>query len=197
MQGIDDTTAFDYERRLWPARILGHGIRTFVVPIRPGWARELFDSRLAAQTLLPPRSELMLNTENVYYRSVAFANGLGGRSRILWYVTASHSVGDLPAIRAVSLCDEVVTGPARDLFKVYRRLGVYDWDHVYSLAKSDASTQIMAVRFGMTLELPRPVGLRRLREAYASSHSRPMPSLQSPFPVDESLFQQIMREASA
>ena len=43
--------ASDVEHLLWPAKILGCGIPTYVVPIRPRWATDLFDTGMADDML--------------------------------------------------------------------------------------------------------------------------------------------------
>src|SRR5205085_4278953 len=47
----DNQAMVDIERLLWPAKIIDAYIPTFIVPIKPEWAKELFDEGLAAQTL--------------------------------------------------------------------------------------------------------------------------------------------------
>jgi predicted nucleic acid-binding protein/GNAT superfamily N-acetyltransferase len=49
MANVDATS--EIERLLWPAKIIDAYIPTFLVSIKPEWAKELFDETLAGQTL--------------------------------------------------------------------------------------------------------------------------------------------------
>jgi hypothetical protein len=62
-------TISEIERLLWPAKIVDPYIPTFLVPIKPEWAKELFDENLGGQTLFGAKQELGLSREGVYYRS--------------------------------------------------------------------------------------------------------------------------------
>jgi GNAT superfamily N-acetyltransferase len=77
--------AFSLERSRWPVKVTGADVRTYVVPIRPHWAEQLFDQGLSAQTLFPRGLGLGLSREHVYYRPVRPA-GIQAPARLLWYV---------------------------------------------------------------------------------------------------------------
>ena len=95
-----------------------------MVPIRPGWASDLFDSGLAVRMLWAADSELALNPESVYYRSAR--NGPSRPfGRLLWYVSQGKKDPETMRVRACSRLADVIVGPAKDLFREFRRLGVY------------------------------------------------------------------------
>jgi len=140
----------EIERLLWPAKITDAAIPTFIIPIRPGWAKELFDEELANQTLFGATPELALNRESVYYRSNQNSGGLRAPGRILWYVSSGVKYFGTGQIRACSRLDEVVVDDPKSLYRRFKRLGVYQWKHVYELAKKDVSNKIMALHFSDT-----------------------------------------------
>lgn len=88
--------------------MLDVGVPSYIIPIQPSWARELFDSKLAAQGLFEPEQTLILNTQNVYYRSAQGGNPVPG-ARLVWYVSGQHGGTEIKAARACSSCDEVVS----------------------------------------------------------------------------------------
>lgn len=178
----------ELERLIWPGRLWGSPLRTFVVPIRPRFARNLFDRVLAQESVFGGDPMLVLNCENVYYRS-SHIKMVTAPARILWYVTADpgERVRQLRAISSV-LATEV--GPAKELFRKYRRLGVYEWGNVQSLTDGDPAGEIMAIRFGPTECFPRPVSgpvLRRLIQQ-ARGTAQP-PPLTMPVEVPPACFE--------
>lgn len=182
------------ERTLWPARVIGVGIPSFIIPIRANWARELFDSRLAAQGLFDPEQSLILNPQNVYYRSGQGGNPQAG-SRLIWYVSGQYAGTDVKAARACSSCDEVVVDSASRVYKSFRRLGVYSWPDLTRLSKG-TSRKVAAIRFGRTQEFDKPVTLSVIRSWYTSATGKTL-SVQSPMPIPEMVFQSIIEEGVA
>lgn len=150
----------EIERLLWPAKVTDAAIPTFIVPIRPEWAKELFDEKLANQTLFGAKPELALNRESVYYRSSQNSGGLKAPGRILWYVSSGNQYLGTGQIRACSRLDEVIVADPKSLYHRFKRLGVYEWKHVYKVAKEDVSNEIMALRFSDTELFEHPIGRR-------------------------------------
>lgn len=85
--GLIDQIAASHlvERVCWPLKVQGADIPSYVIPIRPHWAGQLFDTELAAADLFGARLETALALENVYYSSSSVAIPEG--ARILWYVS--------------------------------------------------------------------------------------------------------------
>lgn len=184
-------TSARLERAVWPARVLGVGIPSYIMPIQPAWARELFDSRLAAQGLFEPEMTLILNPQNVYYRSAQGGNPPVG-ARLVWYVSGQYGGTEVKAARACSSCDEVVIDSAARVYRSYRRLGVYSWRDLSKLARG-TSRKVAAIRFGRTQEFLRPVPLSLLRTLYSSETGKTL-SVQGPMRIPETVFRHIMQE---
>lgn len=178
------------ETQLWPVKVQGSDLPTFVVPIQPRWALHLFDEELAAEQLFGADTRLAINTEAVYYRS-AQPCGLVAPARILWYVSQGPMT-----IRATSMLDEVVIEPVKDVFRRFQRLGVYQWHDIFELAKSDIANSIMALRFSHTEMFERPVRLDTIRQILHEEMGT-QPTLQSPVRVPTAAFERIFRASQA
>jgi predicted GNAT family acetyltransferase len=181
------------ERWFAPARVLGEGIPSFVVPIKHGWATALFDSGLAADQLFAREWGLGLRRELVYYRNPANHRGLGAPARLLWYVSGTDKPGG-GAIRAVSQLTEVAVDRAERLFHRFKPLGIYGLADVMKVA--DRRGLAMALRFSQTEVLANPVSLHELRKAVSGDpHSRQV-VLQSPLRIDEHMFVHLLQAGS-
>lgn len=185
-------TAVGMERSLWPVKVLGIGIPTFLVPIHPAWAEQLFDEGLSAQSLLSRETGLGLSREHVYYRA-SRPSGAKAPARLLWYVTGAdrgHSVGH---VRAVSyLADVFIDRPER-LHHKFSQLGVWELEQIRQAA--DATGQAMALRFVDTEVFANPLDLNALR-SLCSDLGASFYAPQSPMPVSEKIFSQIYRRSS-
>jgi GNAT superfamily N-acetyltransferase len=146
----------EFEALLWPAKITDAGIPSFIIPIQPRWAQHLFDEHLANQQLFGARADLALNCEAVYYRTKSRC-GLTTPARILWYVSQDNEFSGAGSIRAFSRLDEIHVGKPKELYRRFRRLGVYEWRDVFQLAKTDVDNEIMALRFSNTALLAKPI----------------------------------------
>lgn len=146
------------ERLVWPGKILYSGMMNYIVPIQPRWARDLFDSDLADQFLFGADMILALSHENVYYKSAKYS--IDCPSRILWYVSqgSGRDRGTM-SLRACSLVKDVQVGPAKELYKRFRRLGVYRWKDIKDMTGGDAEKNIMALHFDRTEMFASPVHL--------------------------------------
>ncbi len=152
----------DIERTLYPAKITDAEIPTYIIPIRPWFAKDLFDQELAQEVIWGAREELALKREVVYYCTKPKIS-IKSPGRILWYVSATGTEGkssytvDVGAIRACSQLDEIVIGKPKDLYKMFRRLGVYNFQDVLRTAKNDENKEIMAIKFSDTQLFNNPV----------------------------------------
>jgi hypothetical protein len=159
---LHDSQAFAaIESRLWPAKISTDAISTFIVAIQPQWAQHFFDSDLGSQLLFGLREDLHLGVEGVYYRSAENHN-LTLPGRILWYVCKGGGDGSM-MIKACSQLEEVAIGKPKDLFHMFRRLGIYEWRDVYAAADYNVAKEIVAFRFRMTERFRNPVGMDTLQ----------------------------------
>lgn len=173
------------ERFLWPAKIVDAGIPTFIIPIKPKWAKDLFDEELASQTLFGA-NELALNREAVYYRPVKANGGLTFSARILWYVTNDRGYCGVQQIRACSRLDEVVIGKPKDLYRRFQRLGIYDWSNVCEVAGNNLDNDIMAIRFRDTEMLKYPIPLQKLLQILGQNSP-----IQSPRRISNQIFERL------
>ncbi len=143
--GISDEYVSRAEELIWPGKLLGVGVRNYIVPIQPRWAAHLFDEELASQDLFGAATRVAISYENVYYRGKV-PRVLKAPGRVLWYVSGDRRYKGSRKIRAWSSLKEVVIDSAKNLFKRFEQLGMYEWRDVKAGAKGDANAQIMAER---------------------------------------------------
>lgn len=188
-----DKSDFGIERAIWPGMLLGSPLRSFVVPIRPRFAEHLFDHRLGATSLFGGDPSLLLSCENVYYRS-SHAPIVCAPGRVLWYVS-SEGRSSVKELRACSLVQATHVGPARDLYKRFQRLGIYDWPDVLAIAKGKPEGSVMAIHFGLTEMLPNPVPGSDLRPMIARHRFSTPPPLSMPVEIPGFCFEEICERA--
>lgn len=173
------------ERALWPVKITNTGLPTYVVPIKPRWATDLFDRALAQGTLFGAAPHLVLNSENVYYRAARPAI-IAAPGRILWYVSEDKAYPAAMAVRACSYVDEVLIGSAKDLFRRFRRLGIYQWADILELAE-EPHADIMAFRFSKTELFVKPVSFGEA-QGVLERHTGRRSQFQGPLAIPEACF---------
>ncbi|HRI72574.1 MAG TPA: hypothetical protein PK156_50405, partial [Polyangium sp.] len=187
-EGSDVQPHLHVERALWPLKLNGTGLRCFIVPIRPHWAQQLFDTELPQQGLFQ-NSLLTLRPENAYYRS-AKSRILTAPARVLWYVSTNKA--GAKALRANSYVDEVVVDGPKEVFRRFRRLGVYSWDDVRNTAAKDPSNQVMGFQFSKTELFRNPVEWPLLQETLLKHLGKNNP-LVGPVEVPEDCFLELYR----
>jgi len=177
------------EKLLWPGRLLEAGIPTFIIPIRPQWAMDMFDNKLVEQRLFSAYIPTSLAWENAYYRS-SKPKVLEAPGRILWYVSGNNRYGGSKSIRACSSLDRFVVGPAKDVYKKFKRFGIYEWKNIVELAHKNPEGEIMAFVFSGTELLKNPLGLDKVRQILLKGMGA-MPPLSTPVKIPESCFKEI------
>ena len=165
----DDDNLLDLERLFFPAKVSDAQITTFIIPIKPYWAQQLFDANLSNQTLFgASKIELALNKEAVYYKSKNAPRLLkpGTTGRIVWYVSSDRDSGfrDINSIRACSILEEVIVSKPLDLYRRFRNLGIYSAQDILKVAKGDQTQEIMALRFSHTELFSNPIRFNKIRE---------------------------------
>ncbi len=148
MRAIDGESTLRVEKRIWPGKMRG-SLENYIIPIKPKWAMHLFDEGLARGELFGAIEHLALSYENVYYRG-AVPKVVTSPSRVLWYVSDDKSFAGSKRLRACSLVSEVSIGPARELYTIYKRLGVYEWKDILKTAHGNAKNKVMAIQFANT-----------------------------------------------
>jgi predicted transcriptional regulator len=151
--------ASSYEEVFWPLKIDDQHIPTYLVPIKPAWALNLFDENLADQELWGADPGKHFNIENVYYRSPKPFNMVSG-ARILWYVSSSKSA-KISEIRACSRLISSETNTAKNLYRKYQRLGIYEWKNLMEITNNDPYGKVMALRFYQTEYFKKPITLEQ------------------------------------
>ena len=184
-------TLLQVEKSLWPAKIAHLDLPTYIVSIHPQWAMDLFDPNIADQTLFGSDPFLMLNVENVYYRSSR--TKLTAPARILWYVNQGKgNFQGTMAIRACSYLDEVIVDKPKVLFSRFKRLGVYTWEDVFKVAKYDIDQEIMAFRFGKTEIFSQPFHRNHLQTIWIETKGCNF-NIQGPLKITNDVFMRIYK----
>ncbi|MEM8722930.1 MAG: N-acetyltransferase [Cyanobacteria bacterium P01_G01_bin.39] len=163
-----DDNLLDLERLFFPAKISDAEIPTFIIPIKPYWAQQLFDANLSSQTLFgASKIELALNKEAIYYKSKNAPRLLkpGTTGRIFWYVSSDRDSGfsGINSIRACSILEEVIIAKPLDLYRRFCNLEIYSEPDILEVAKGDQAKEIMALRFSHTELFSNPIGFKKIR----------------------------------
>jgi len=179
----DSMALVGLEKTLWPAKVLDAPVPTFIVPIRPLWAAQLFEERMAGETLFGADQELMLRFENVYYRRKRPA-AIRGPGRVLWYVTKDTRYTNTMALRACSYVDRVEIGPPGRCYDKFRHLGVFSREEVRELSRGEP---VMAIKFSHTELFPHPVPRQAVLDVLRGDRGN-APPLRSPVSVSPDEF---------
>lgn len=140
------------EHAFRPLRLTDADLPTWLVPIKPTWAADLFGY---PEMLFQRTTQLGLSTEHIYYKKQKAGESAPGR--VLWYASEPAS-----AVFACSLLVGVRDATPKELFRSFSRLGVYTFEHVKSHVGGDG--KVRALNVTDTEIFPSPVPLRRLRE---------------------------------
>ncbi len=163
----------------------------FIVPIKPIWAEALFDEKLANQSCLAGLEsslELALRRECVFYRKVKNSHGVHAPGRILWYITKdkrSYCNEQIQAIRACSRLDEIVVDKPKNIYKQFKRLGVYTYNDVLGCANDDKKANVMALKFSDTELFNTPIYLTDIQSMLGWKSSS---SVLSPYKISNKDF---------
>ena len=156
----------------------------FLVPIRPGFARNLVDRHLSSSDMFGGDPDVLLRWRNVYYRAASHHIMLQAPGRILWYVS-----GDSREIAAVSHLDDVVLDTPKELFRKFRRIGTFEWRDLFEICGGDISKKVMALLFSHTFPLQRRITLDEIREVF--DEDRVGLTLQSPSKIQPVTFRKL------
>ncbi len=128
--------ASELEHMLRPAKILKCGIPNYIVPIRPNWAVDLFDSGLAEDMLWAGDSASAMN--RVWFIIAGSPHIFKGFGRRLWYVSEHKRITGSKRIRACSRLTEIRRRPPGRFIASSGGSGSHSWEDV--LARSMAIT---------------------------------------------------------
>ena len=176
----------ELERLCSPVALQDGDTECLLVPIKPGYARALFNTRRAADDLLGADEKVLLRWENVYFRKKSHHHMIRPPARILWYESSGQG------FMAISHLDHVEIGQPKEVFRKNRSLGTLDWQEIHAMCGASQVQEIMALRFSHSHLFRSPVALASLRRAY-SRHGLNGPVLQSPSRVPRTVFLEIFR----
>lgn len=182
------------ERKLYPAKVLDIDIPTYIVPIRPFWASQLFDFYQSNQTLFGANnSSLIWQRDNVYYRNVKPVSEIYP-SRILWYISSEKNsgTGRQKGIIACSYLDEVYVDEAKVLYQKFKNFGIYTWDDICKLAKHDISKELKALKFSDTEVFSSIIPFEKISEILVNNN-RSKNTFTSPLEVSKDVFNQLYK----
>ncbi|MDE0156902.1 MAG: GNAT family N-acetyltransferase [Gammaproteobacteria bacterium] len=135
----------------------------FLIPIRSGYAKSLFDRRQAAIDMFVQNPGVLLRWDNVYYRAKSNQHMLRAPARILWYESGTEA----GQIVAVSCLDAVEIDTAKNLFRKFKKFGVLEWRDVFDICEGDPFKEIMVLKFSHTFLFRGPVSLNMMRTVSA------------------------------
>jgi hypothetical protein len=168
------------ERVLWPLKVIGGQVPTYIVPIQRPWARALFGEEQGQPELFPRPANLSLAREHVYYR--ALSRTIAAPARILWWVSGGGSNGGM---RACSWLEATVIGRPRTLYRRFGSLGIYEPLDVESLV-SRKGGEALAMVFSRTESFRNPVSLTTAGQIFPPIRGNGY--LQTSRSVDEHVF---------
>jgi hypothetical protein len=194
-QAIEDKNEmlFNLERKLWPLKFSDLERPVFIVPIKPVWAAQLFDSISANTTIFGASPELSWSRENVYYRSVR-PDIERFPGIILWYASEQKGYTRKKGIVACSYLNNVEIGEAKQLFTVFKRYGIYKWPEISNLAKGNIGSLIKVLHFSDTEVFDTPIKLKTVHQVLVSENFKKN-TFMSPVSVSKEVFNKIYKVA--
>ena len=130
------------------------------IPIRPGYALNLFDRQQSSRDLFGGDPDVLMSWSNVYYRKATLHRMLSPPGRILWYVSGEKKVV------AVSHLDDVAVDTPKELFRRFAKYGTLEWQSLYEMCERDVSKKLMALQFSYTFSFRRNVPLDEVRRVF-------------------------------
>jgi len=182
----DASLISETERRSWPVRFDTGRVPCYIVPIRPLWARALFDADPPQGNMFDRSMNLGLAREHVYYRS--YRTSLEFPARLLWYVSGQ---GPNSGFRGVSWLDSVVSDRPRSLFRRFGAQGIYEEADVEACVKRPGG-KATAMQFSRTEAFRKTVSLNQARKLWSPLEKTG--ALQSMVRIGEHVFYQLYRE---
>ncbi|MEY2247256.1 GNAT family N-acetyltransferase [Streptomyces sp. BF23-18] len=173
------------EHAWWPLKITDAQLPTFLVPVRPRWAYELFG---VPEGIVSRDDRLGLSREHVYYRSPR-SRGETAPARILWYASSDRTHG-MSAVIGCSRLDQRVIDDGEQLYRQFKHLGVYRHRDVLKIC--DEHGQAMALRFSDTGLFPHAVPYKRL-VALGARYGQSI-NVQSVLKISPDLFRALYQE---
>jgi len=191
--GWDRLTAHlvrDYERYAWPSKVFSGNVLSYVVPIKPEYARVILGYEEPQTRLFELHPRAAAARDNTYYMSPRYF--IEAPARIIWWVSGGGSLG---GVRAMSWLDDVDTGDPRRLYRKYRDRGVLEERQVLDSAKHSrkgGGLVATALLFSQTEVFPAPVPIARSQELCDSMKTAGF--FQTTQPIDEGAARRLYEE---
>ena len=152
----------DYERYAWPSKVFSGNVSTYMVPIKPEYARVILGYEEPQGRLVELHPRAAGARDNTYYMSPRYF--IEAPARIIWWVSGGGSLG---GVRAMSWLDEIDIGDPHRLYRKYRDRGVLDEQQVLDSAKRSrkgGGLVATALLFSQTEVFRAPLPIARARE---------------------------------
>ncbi len=152
----------EYERYAWPSKVFSGAVTSYLVPIKPEYARVLLGYEEPQARLFEIHLRAAAARENTYYMTPR--QSLEAPARIIWWVSGGGAFG---GVRAISWLDAFDTGDPRRLYRKYRDRGVLDESQVLDSAKPSGNgghPAATALLFSQTEIFHEPIAMDRARE---------------------------------
>lgn len=188
----DSVELVQMERMFFPLKIRDLDIPTYIIPIRSYWAGQLFDSVISCESLFGAQPGKLWSIENVYYRHTKPITEKAP-ARILWYVSEGgmgkrNSRTHLRSVVGCSYLIEVRTGKGKDLFRMYKHYGIYEWEHIYKLCGGEDDKDIRALKFSHTELFKNPVSYECAQKVLERNGFKTPNTFASPVLVSKEVF---------
>lgn len=176
------------ELSFFPLKIRDLDMPCYIIPIKQYWAGQLFDSAISGENLFGAIPSKLWSIENVYYRHTRPITE-EAPARILWYVSGGGKMGThKKMIVGCSYLTEVHTGKGQDLFRRFKRYGIYEWEHIYELCGREKDEDIRALKFSHTELFKRPVSYAMAQQLLAKNGYKTPNTFAGPVQVSKEVF---------
>ena len=176
------------ELSFFPLKIRDLDIPCYIIPIKQYWAGQLFDSAISGENLFGAIPSKLWSIENVYYRHTRPITEVAP-ARILWYVSGGGKVDThRKMIVGCSYLTEVYTGKGQDLFRRFKRYGIYEWEHIYELCGREKNEDIRALKFSHTELFKRPLRYDEAQQVLGRNGMKTPNTFAGPVQVSKEVF---------
>lgn len=163
-QNLTDQQLLRIENIYFPLKIQDLDIPCYIVPIKPYWAGQLFDSVVSGGQLFGADPSRLWSFENVYYRHTKPITEKAP-ARILWYESNDkQEPGRSMQVVGCSYLTEVYTDKPKVLFKMFKHYGIYEWADIYKLCEGKIDVNIRALKFRHTELFANPIGNKTVND---------------------------------
>lgn len=157
-RNLTDQQLLRLENIFFPLKIRDLDIPCYIVPIKPYWAGQLFDSEVSGGQLFGADPSRLWRFENVYYRHTRPITEKSP-ARILWYESNDNNErARSMQVVGCSYLTGVYTDKPKVLYKMFKHYGIYEWGDIYKLCEGKTDVNIRALKFSHTELFPHPIG---------------------------------------